>query len=83
MSDPADWPQWMKDVAVSVGHDETAFDDAPVCLICQEPIPGSPTVVVIKEPHGLSGVRSDVSLCEEHSNVHPRIIRKRLEDYYS
>lgn len=83
MTDVSQWSQWMKDVAVSVGHDESIFDDAPVCLICQEPIPGTPTVVVIDAPHGLSGVRSDVTLCDEHSNVHPRIIRKRLEDYYS
>jgi len=83
MSNPADWAPWMKDVAVSLGHDESVFDETPVCLICQEHITGTPTVVVIDAPHGLSGVRSDVSLCEEHNNVHPRIIRKRLEDYYA
>jgi len=83
MSDLADWPQWQKDIAVSLGHDESIFENTPVCLICQEHIHGTPKVVVIDEPNGLAGVRSDVSLCDEHSNVHPRIIRKRLEDYYS
>lgn len=82
MSDPADWPQWMKDVGTSLGHDESVFE-APVCLICQETITGEPTKIEIDEPNGLAGVKSTVSLCDEHNNVHPRIIRKRLEDYYA
>jgi hypothetical protein len=77
-----EWSPWLKDMAISLGHDEALFEP-PVCLICQETITGEVSKIEINEPNGLPGVKSTVSLCSEHGNVHPRFVRKRLEDYYA
>ena len=54
-----------------------------ICFVCQEEIVGLATRQLIPEHNDLKGVSTEVTLCSEHSDVHPSFLRKRLEDYYT